>query len=153
MKNLKDIIEGLKIRSKTKVNMYTYQPKDKNELKSIIKERLKEDKDADLNNIDVSDITDMSYLFDKLNPHDIDISDWDVSNVINMEYMFYDCNNFNSDLSNWNVSNVTEMECMFNWCKKINCDLSKWDISNVENMRYVFIGCNSLKNKPSWYKA
>ena len=153
MKNLKDIIiEGLKIGSKTKVNMYTCQPKDKNELISIIEERLNKDKNANLNDIDVSNITNMSYLFYVLDPHNIDISEWDVSNVKNMRNMFLRCDNFNSDLSNWDVSSVEHMKAMFVGCKNFNCDLSKWDVSNVIDMKSMFLGCDSLKNKPSWYK-
>ena len=152
MKTLIDIIEGLKIGSKTKVNTYSCQPKDKNELRSIINERLKKDKDANLNDIDVSEITDMSNLFVKLYPYNIDISEWDVSKVTNMSYMFNGCDNFNCDLSNWDVSNVTDMKCMFNGCHKFNQDISKWDVSNVIDMKYMFFWCDSLKNKPSWYK-
>ena len=128
MKKLIDVIEGLKIGSKTKVNKtYSCKPKDKKELEKIIKERLKKDEDADLNDIDVSDITNMIYLFVDLDPHNIDISKWDVSNVINMHGMFEGCVNF-------------------------NCDLSKWDVSKVEDMEWMFYMCNSLKNRPNWYK-
>ena len=119
------IIEKLKINKDIKI--YNYHPKDKKELRSLIKELLKErGKDANLNDIDVSDITDMSELFTDLDPHNIDISKWNVSNVKNMSDMFYNCEKFNSDLS-------------------------KWDVSNVEDMYFMFSGCNSLKNKPSWY--
>ena len=145
------IQEKLKINSKTKVNKYYCKPKNKHELKKIIQECLKKDKDADLNDIDVSEITDMSNLFGNLDPHNIDISNWDVSNVENMGCMFYDCENFNSDLSSWNVSNVTSMIGMFWNCKNFNCDLSNWDVHNVENMSSMFTGCESLKNEPSWY--
>jgi len=178
MKRLIDIIEGLKIGSKTKVNKYSYKPKDKAELKKIIQERLKKDKNADLNDIDVSDITDMSNLFYPLNPRNINISEWDVSNVKDMSGMFYGCNNFNSDLSNWDVSNVinmqrmfvacehfdsdlskwnvskvTDMWAMFSGCKKFNCNLNDWNVSNISSkkMFVMFDGCDSLKYKPKWY--
>ena len=53
------IIEKLKINKST--NLYHYHPKDKDELRSLIQELLKErGNDADLNDIDVSNITDMS---------------------------------------------------------------------------------------------
>ena len=119
------IIEKLKINKDS--NKYHYHPKDKDELRSLIKELLeKRGKDADLNDIDVSDITDMSDLFYGLDTYNIDISKWNVSNVEKLSHMFYRCNNFNSDLSKRNVS-------------------------NVKGMDYIFDGCNSLKNKPSWY--
>lgn len=33
---------------------------------------------------------------------------WNVSNVTNINYMFFGCTSFNQDLSGWNVSSVTE---------------------------------------------
>ena len=42
-----------------------------------------------------------------------EISNWDVSNVTNMSYMFGAEFSFNQPLNNWNVSNVTDMEAMF----------------------------------------
>ena len=38
-----------------------------------------------------------------------EISNWDVSNVTNMEYMFVHASSFNQPLNKWNVSNVTNM--------------------------------------------
>ena len=123
------ITEGLKIGKKYRQNKtYNYHPKDKDELHEIIKQLLDErGNDADLNDIDVSKITDMSELFSGLNLYNIDISNWDVSNVTDMQRVFYGCENFNSDLS-------------------------EWDVSNIEDMEAMFYGCNSLKNIPLWYK-
>ena len=90
MKNLNNyIIERLHITKKTSI--YNYFPKTKEELRKILEERLTKDKNADLNDIDVSQITNMFELFYKLDPHNIDISNWDVSNVTNMSYMFLNC--------------------------------------------------------------
>ena len=153
MKTLKEIIqEKLKISSKSKINQYEYHPKDKDELKKIIEKRIDKNKDADLNDIDVSDITDMSNLFYNLDPHNIDISEWNVSNVKNMSHMFEWCKEFNCNLSNWNVSNVKNMRFMFQFCKHFNSNLSNWDVSNVKDMTQMFYECTALKNKPSWYK-
>ena len=55
----------------------------------------------------------MSSLFSYNPKFNRDISNWDVSNVTNMSYMFYGCTNFNQDISNWNVSNVINMGSMF----------------------------------------
>ena len=97
------------IQEKLNLSKGIIKPKFKDEIQWIIKERLQKDKNADLNDIDVSGIKDMSYLFTGVNPHNIDISEWDVSNVKNMFNMFNYCDNFNCDLSEWDVSNVTNM--------------------------------------------
>ena len=145
------IIEKLKINKSTK-QQYTCQPKDRAELRKILEERLEQDKDADLNDIDVSEIKTMINLFLSLNPCNIDISQWDVSNVENMGSVFYGCENLDCDLSDWNVSNVKFMRYMFRHCEKFDCDLSDWKVSNDTDMRDMFDGCRSMKNKPSWYK-
>ena len=153
MKQITNYIEeALHLNKDSGKNKYTCQPKDKKELKSIIKKRLETNKDADLNDIDVSNVTSMTYLFDGLDPHKIDISEWNVSNVKWMTSMFNGCENFNSDLSNWDVSKVKDMAGMFFGCKKFNSDLSNWNVSNVKNMFEMFVNCRLLKNKPSWYK-
>ena len=55
-------------------NHYSCIPKTKDELKEIIMIRLKNDLNADLNDIDVSSITDILNLFFDLDPYNIDIS-------------------------------------------------------------------------------
>ena len=158
--------------------MYTVHPSTTDELRKIINRRLKENPDADLNDIDVSKITDMSLLFYGFKPHNIKIDEWDVSNVENMYGVFQGCVDFNCDLSNWDVSNVTDMNGMFYCCRKFDSDISKWNISNVKNMKTMlygcwsfnsdlsnwnidkntvdtlgmFDGCKGLNDFPSWYK-
>ena len=58
------ITEKLRINKDSNKIEYHYHPKDRDELESLIKKLLKERGDeADLNDIDVSDITDMNGLF------------------------------------------------------------------------------------------
>ena len=65
MKNLNTYIhEKLTIVHK---KSYSCAPQTKEDLIDIIKERLKKDQNADLNDIDVSRITDMGVLFAELN--------------------------------------------------------------------------------------
>ena len=75
-----------------KKNKYKYFPETKKELKEIIEKRIKDEgNEVDLNDIDVSNITDMSNLFGDFHSFNGNISDWDVSNVTDMTSMFYNC--------------------------------------------------------------
>ena len=82
------IQEKLTIKKKSN-NSYKYFPKTRKELQDIILQRIKDEgNEVDLNDIDVSNVTDMSYLFAYTN-FNVDISKWDVSNVIDMKEMFF----------------------------------------------------------------
>ena len=116
MKSLTEYIQE-KLVIKNKSNNYKYFPETKEELKDIIKQRIKtEGNNVDLNDIDVSKITDMSYLFAYLDLFRGNISKWDVSNVTSMTSMFDGCILFNQDLSKWNVSKVRWYSYMFDGC-------------------------------------
>ena len=92
---------------------YTLFPKNRDELLIMIDEEIKKNGNkCNLNHIDVSNITNMSYMF-KDSAFNGDISKWDVSNVTNMRYMFWK-SEFDGDISNWDVSNVKHMGSMFN---------------------------------------
>ena len=105
------------------------RPTTKSELRKIIEVALfaQQGYDTDLNFIDTSLITDMSYLFSGWRIKNIKIDMWDVSNVEDMSYMFRDCSEF-------------------------DCDLSGWDLSSVKNTHYMFINCSSLldEHKPQF---
>ena len=141
MKSLKSYIQEKLIIKKSN-NNYKYFPKTKKELKDIIVKRIKaEGNEVDLNDIDVSGITDMSNLFEGTNFNG-DISSWDVSNVTDMSYMFYGCKLFNQDISNWDVSGVNDMSFMFWECKEFNQDISNWDVSKVKYFTDIFSKCH-----------
>ena len=116
MKSLTQYIqEKLVIKKNTSKN-YKYFPNTKEELREIIEQRIKkEGKKANLNDIDVSKIKDMSNLFNGTDFNG-DISNWDVSNVTDMSYMFYNCNNFNKDISQWDVSSIKYNSNIFSNC-------------------------------------
>jgi len=88
------------------------RPKTRDKLRSIIKKELKKNgHECDLNHIDVSLVTDISYLFHN-SPFDGDISKWDVSRAETMDYMFFS-SSFKKDVSGWSRSSVKTDEGMF----------------------------------------
>ena len=122
----KYIQERLHINKDTGNHHYNYHPKTRDELLELVNKLINErGNDADLNDIDTSEITDMSYMFtySKFNG---DISKWDVSNVKNMQEMFYN--------------------------SKFSGDISNWDVSNVKDMSFMFTNTPLEKNPPKWYK-
>ena len=118
---------------------FKYKVKDKTEIKKILNNarsylslKLFDVTNIfDLNWLDVSEVQDMSYLFQYL-AINIDISQWDVSGVRHMDFMFNHSTR-QVDLSKWNVSNVISMTEMFA-NSYFNGDISNWDVSSVLSM-------------------
>ena len=101
------------------------KPRSKEELKSFIDNLIKKrGLNANLNDIDTSEIEDMSFLF-------------------------YG-SKFNGDISRWNVSEVTDISCMFAF-SEFNQDISRWDVGKFTDMTGMLIECPLEKNPPKWY--
>ena len=148
MKSLTTYINEKMVYNKDTRSKYDYHPETKKELQEILFD-IAEDlgrENLNLNNIDVSSITDMSEVFagfgavgqlGNINAlKSIDISEWDVSNVTNMQSMFENQYELDSigDISKWNVSNVTNMNYMFKDCEMLVCDVSDWKFNKNVTM-------------------
>ena len=98
-------------------------------------------------NIDVSECTNMRYVFSDCNGlTSLDVSNWDTSKVITMNSMFSGCIGLTSlDVSHFDTSKVTDMSFMFAGCNGLtSLDLSNFDTSQVVNMSDMFYNCSNL---------
>ena len=62
---------------------------------------------------------------------DRDISSWNVSNVTNMSYMFYSATSFDQPIGSWTISNVTTIDAFMS--EKTNLDYSTTNYDNLLN--------------------
>lgn len=145
---------AFKISSKTvKKHDNKYIPKDKGELVKFIVKICQESKDdiVDLNDIDLSNLTNISYLFTHndikkaLEKRNIDVSEWDVSNIVDFHNTFDNLLNFDCDLSKWDMSNARDCRAMFSNCYSFTGKgLEYWDMSNVKDIAYMFDECEKF---------
>lgn len=102
---------------------------------------------AAMNTWDVSNITNMSAVFEMASQFNQSLANWDVSNVSNMASMFSGALQFNGEIGSWNVANVTTMASMFENATAFDQDLGPWNVSLVSDMSAMFLGATlSQKN-------
>jgi len=100
--------------------------------------------DEDLSCWNVSNATNMSYMFFGASLFNQPLNGWNVSKVDNMSFMFFGASLFNQPLNGWNVSKVDNMSSMFNGASLFNQSLNGWDVSKVENMSGMFFGATNF---------
>lgn len=99
---IEQILYNINVIKNQKHKTYKYFPQSKEELIDLI-----DNQHVNLGDINVSNITNMSNLFNNSKRKDFSgIEEWDVSNVTNMSDMFYCCENFNQPLEKWNMLNA-----------------------------------------------
>ena len=97
-------------------------------------------------NIDTSNVTDLSYMFAYINLSQIDVSNYNTSNVTTMGSMF-DATAATEliGLENFDTSNVTDMSGMFSGSKIEKLDVSNFNTSKVTNMNGIFGGSEATE--------
>ena len=103
----------------------------------------------DISSWDVSNVYDMTSLFNSATSFNQPLNSWDVGNVEHMNYMFFRTTSFNQPLNNWDVSNVVDMAAMFSE-SSFNSPIGDWDVSNVENMSVMFYNTQFNGDVSNW---
>lgn len=123
-----------------------------------------------LNWLDVSDLTELSTLFNEIVDITVDISGWDVRNVTKL-WKTFENSNISFDASDWELTNCETLDGTFHGAQQISksietwkfvklksmsqcfdCiesdyffpDLSKWNVSTVEDLSWCFSNTNSF---------
>ena len=90
------------------------------QLQALIRERYNNNKSfIDLNDLDISELDDLSYIFHGSNIEVVDISGWDTSNVTTMENMFSFCDKLKNiiGIENLDVSKLQRANCIWTFVK------------------------------------
>ncbi len=95
----------------------------------------------------LTQVTDMSSMFEFADSFNGDIGDWDVSGITNMRAMFRRADAFNQDIGGWDVSSVLHMGFMFEGTDSFNQNIGDWIVTSVEDMRFMFSRADSF-NQP-----
>jgi surface protein len=107
----------------------------------------------DVSNLDTSNATEMSGMFNGSRTDVIDCSGFDTSNVTDMSYMFGWCGSKSIDVSSFDTSNVTDMSHMFGGCYSKSIDVSSFDTRQVTDMSYMFEYCGALQLDTSHFSG
>lgn len=120
------------------------------QLIDIIQERInKYGNNCDLNDLDISLVTHLNYLFYLFPEFNGNISNWNTSNVFDFSFMFYKCK-FNQDISNWKFNNVIYMNNMFE-DSKFNKDISNWKFSKtLRTIQEIFLNSEFDQDISNW---
>ena len=85
-------------------------------------------------------------------PFNQPLNDWNVSNVADMTDMFQNATSFNQPLNNWNTANVSNMDRMFQNATTFNQDLTDWCVTLIPTEPFNFATDSALdaNNYPVW---
>ncbi len=100
---------------------------------------------------DLTNVTDMSGIFQNAINFNTDLANWGVENVTNMNRAFANATTFSGNIISWNTTNVTNMDSMFFNATDFNFFIGNWDVSEVTNMNSMFYNASSFnQNIGNW---
>ena len=120
-----------------------YKPTSSKELRLIVN-----DGDIPLDDVDVSDITDFSFLFSHVKKINGCIENWDMRNAVTIENAFI-MSEFECNLSKWNVPNLRNIRFAF-YKSKIEFDITYWKIKRLECADWAFAYSNIYGSVDHW---
>lgn len=111
-------------------------------------------KKVNISNVNLSNISDLSFLFYNIKDKDylntLDISNWDISKVESIDNIFYESEININQINNWNFSNIQSMNMISDNPKKL-IELYQNNNTISEELKFEFIeyylSSNSKKDK------
>lgn len=101
-----------------------------------------------------TEVTDMSFMFQKSPRVRPKVMSFDVGRVRNMQGMFQEAFSANPDVSEWNVARVENLSWMFAKTRLANPDVSSWSVSRATDMSYMFYRASAADPDVSkWHTA
>lgn len=153
--------------------IFKEHPKDENELRKLVIQRLIENNENPyLLDIDISHVKSLNNLFsfargvendyagdhydylykvkdlDMTKLKRIDLSTWDVSNIQFIRRLFCRCEYLEEiiGIENWNLTNCNDFIGMFRCCEKLKTlNISNWKLKGTESKSWMFGNCKSLE--------
>ena len=102
---------------------------------------------GNMNNWDVSGVTDMTGVFANAISFNQSIGNWNLSSVTSIYQMFQGASSLNQDISGWDISSVTNMASLFTLGSSFNQPIGNWNTSSVISMHGAFYGASAF-NQP-----
>ena len=123
--------------------MAKYTPETREELQNLCNDLTVNLGDIDTSKItDMSSLFDWAEGYSDQRDSFKGIESWDVSNVKDMSHMFQRARVENIDFSKWNTANLTDMTCMFAESVLVNVNLNKFNTQNVKEFYACFQDCS-----------
>ena len=102
---------------------------------------------------DTSEVKSMRQLFrqDECKTFNENIDAWQTSLVTDMYYLFFKLENFNQPMDSWQTSSATNMAGLFRDTAVFDQDVDSWQVGSARNLAEVFMGTKRF-NQPlnSW---
>lgn len=95
----------------------------------------------------VTNVTDMSSLFEGASAFNQNIAGWNTGNVMRMDKMFERAGAFDQPIGTWNTGQVTDMHSMFENAASFKQSVGAWNTGNVTDMTAMFKGATAF-NQP-----